>query len=440
MKFDQFFALAKEKGIEASQLQLSKSKSVSMSLFHHEMDNYSVSDSQSIIACGVVNGKFGSCRSEKMDKDTFAYLIQGILDSASVNEKEEKAELFQGSEKYHKKNVYNKDLPLIPIEKKIALLHEVEDGLFAYDKRISEVEEVAYEEAEGVSEFYNSYGLKLSQKSNYFFLYGVAVAKVGEEVKNAFDVVIGNDFSTIDPKALVKSIAEKVLAKFGGSSCESGKYPTVLQNDVFASLMNFFVFSVSSDEVQRQSSFLIGKLGQQIASKKVTILEKPLQKNVFFSYFDDEGVATMDKEIVNHGVLKTYLYNRETAKKDGVNSTGNGQWRGDKIGIGYGNVVVKGSTKSFTEMIAPIKRGVYITEIDGLDTGMNPQSGNFSCQAQGFMIEDGKLGAPLNLITLSGNLLEMLQDVKMLDSNERLLMSSFTCPDVYIKEMSIGGK
>jgi PmbA protein len=440
MKYDQFFALAKQNGIEASQLQIGRSKSTSMSLFHHEMDNYSISDSQNIVACGVVNGKFGSCRSEKLDKDTFAFLVKGILDSASVNEKEEKAELFKGSEKYHKKNVFNKDLPLVPVEKKIALLHEIEDGLFAYDKRIVEVEQVAYEEVESVSEFYNSYGLKLTQKSNYFFVYGVAVAKVGEEVKNAFDVVIGNDFSTIDAKALIKSIGDKVLAKFGGAPCVSKKYPTVLRNDVFASLVNYFISSASSDEVQRQSSFLIGKLGQQIASKKVTILEKPLQKNVFFSYFDDEGVATMDKEIVNHGVLKTYLYNRETAKKDGVESTGNGQWEGDKIGIGYGNIVVKGSTKSFTEMIAPIKEGVYITEIEGLGTGMNAQSGNFSCQAQGFMIKDGKIEAPLNLITLSGNLLEMLQDVKGLDNNERLLMSSFTCPDVYIKEMAIGGK
>jgi PmbA protein len=440
MKYDQFFALAKQNGIEASQLQIGRSKSTSMSLFHHEMDNYSISDSQNIVACGVVNGKFGSCRSEKLDKDTFAFLVKGILDSASVNEKEEKAELFKGSEKYHKKNVFNKDLPLVPVEKKIALLHEIEDGLFAYDKRIVEVEQVAYEEVESVSEFYNSYGLKLTQKSNYFFVYGVAVAKVGEEVKNAFDVVIGNDFSTIDAKALIKSIGDKVLAKFGGAPCVSKKYPTVLRNDVFASLVNYFISSASSDEVQRQSSFLIGKLGQQIASKKVTILEKPLQKNVFFSYFDDEGVATMDKEIVNHGVLKTYLYNRETAKKDGVESTGNGQWEGDKIGIGYGNIVVKGSTKSFTEMIAPIKEGVYITEVEGLGTGMNAQSGNFSCQAQGFMIKDGKLEAPLNLITLSGNLLEMLQDVQGLDNNERLLMSSFTCPDVYIKEMAIGGK
>jgi predicted Zn-dependent protease len=126
-----------------------KSNKLSMSLFHHEMDNYKISDSQAVIACGVVNGKFGSCRSEELDKDTFAYLVDGILQSASVNEKDNKAELFPGSEKYHKKErLLNPALEAMPIEKKIAMIHSIEDGLFAYDKRISEVEEVGYEESE----------------------------------------------------------------------------------------------------------------------------------------------------------------------------------------------------------------------------------------------------------------------------------------------------
>jgi PmbA protein len=440
MKFDQFFALAKEKGISESQIQITKSKSLSMSLFHHEMDNYNIADGQSVIACGVVNGKFGSCRTEELDSTTFDYLINGIVDSANASEKAEKAELFAGSEKYHKKNVFNKDLAGIPVEKKIALIHEVEDGLFAYDKRISEVESVSYEEREGVSEFYNSRGLKLKQKSNYFIIVAGVNGKDGQEMKTAWDIALGNDLSTFDPKAFVKGIGEKLLAKFGGVQCLSGKYPTILQNDVFADLVNYFVSSASADEIQRQSSFLIGKLNTKIASSKLNIAERPLAKNVFFTYFDDEGVATMNKDIVKKGVLKTYLYNRETAKKDGVVSTGNGQWDGDKIGIGYGNIFIKGSKKSFEEMIAPIKEGVFITEIAGLGTGMNAQSGDFSCQAQGFMIRGGKMAEPLNLITLSGNLLKMLEDIKGFDNHMKLNTDSTECSDVYIKSMAIGGK
>jgi PmbA protein len=185
---------------------------------------------------------------------------------------------------------------------------------------------------------------------------------------------------------------------------------------------------------------LIGKLHQKVASSKLTISEKPLTKNVFFSYFDDEGVATYNKDIIKKGILTSYFYNRETAKKDGVTSTGNGQWAGDKIGVGYGNIFVKGSKKSFDELIAPITKGVYITDIAGLGTGINPQSGDFSCQAQGFLVENGKLTKPLNLITIGGNLNKMLNDIGGFDSNIKMTLSSISCSDVLIKKMAIGGK
>ena len=440
MNIKEFFLLAEEAGLESAQIQISKSKSTSVSLFHHEIDNYSINESQSIMACGVYKGKFGSCRTEEFDKTTFSFLIDGIIDAASFNEKEEKTELFPGSEKYHKKNVYNKALSEMKIEDKILLIKGIENDLFAYDKRIDDVSEVAYNEAETSSEFYNSYGLKLSQKSNYFYIVAGVVAKVNEETKTGFDLAFGNDLSTFNKATFVKSVASKALEKFGGVPCESGKYPTVLANDIFGELINYFLMSASAEEIQKKSSLLIGKLGQKVASSKLTIEEKPLQKNIFFSYFDDEGVATVNKFIVKNGVLTNYFYNRETAKKDYVDSSGNGQWQGGKIGIGYGNVFVKGGKASFEEMISPIEKGVYITEIAGLGTGMNSQSGDFSCQAQGFMIENGKLSTPLNLITISGNLLTMLRDIKVLDSNVTLRLNSIATPDVLIKKMSIGGK
>ncbi len=440
MNIKEFFLLAKEKGLESAQIQISKSKSTSVSLFHREIDNYSINESQSIMACGIYEGKFGSCRTEEIGKGTFEFLINGIIDAASLNEKEDKAELFKGSEKYHRKNVYNAALSQIKIEDKIALIKDIENKLFAYDKRIDDVSSVEYDESESSSEFYNSYGLKLKQKSNYFVIVAGVVAKVNEETKTGYDIFFGNDLAAFHEDEFIQSVASKALSKFGGVPCESDKYPTVLSNDIFGDLVNYFLSSASAEEVQKQSSFLIGKLGEKVASSKLTIKEKPLQKNVFFSYFDDEGVATIEKDIVKNGVLKNYFYNRETAKKDNVVSTGNGQWQGGKIGIGYNNIVIKGGKKTFKEMIAPIEKGVYITEIAGLGTGMNAQSGDFSCQAQGFMIENGKLTTPLNLITISGNLLTMLGDIKDIDNNVVLRLNSIASPDVLIKKMSIGGK
>lgn len=440
MRVEKFFELAKAKGIEESQIQIGKSKAISIKLFHHEIDKYTISQTQTVKACGIYKGKFGSATTQKLTPDAFEFLVDQIILSATYSEKVDEVGLFKGSERYHKRDLFNKDLPLIPIEKKLATLREVENALYAADSRVTDADYVAYSESEGVSEFYNSYGLKLRQRSNSFAFVGTVVAKQGDETKTFGDVFFDNDFSKFDKDSFVKEIVEKAVKKFGGESCESRKYPTVLHRDIASSLISYFLDSTIADEVQRGSSMLKGKLNEKIASSKLTIEEKPLAKTLFYTYFDDEGVATQNKTIVKNGVLKTFIYNRETAKKDGVESTGNGQWAGAKMGTGLSQIFVKPGKQTFDELIADIKEGVYITEIAGLGTGMNSNSGDFSCQAEGYMIRDGKVAEPLAMITLSGNLLKMLKDIKGFDNEVRLNSGGMSIANLYIKSMSIGGK
>ncbi len=439
MNFDKFFESAKAAGITESQLSVSKSSALSISLFRHEIEDFRVNDSQGITAAGIVNGKFGSSSTEKLDKDTFPFLIKNILVAAKLNEKEEEADIFKGSEKYHKKNVYNPELDATPTEKKLALIKSIEDKIYAADKRVAEVE-VGYTERKTESGFYNSYGLKLKQKSNYFYVYAEVVMREGEVTKTAYNVCLDKDLNAFDPDKFVKEVVKEAADKFGADSIASKKYPTVIDREVMADLINYFLSSAIADDVQRHSSMLEGKLGQKIASSKLTIEERPLTKNVFFSYFDAEGVASQNKVVVKNGVLKTYFYNRETAKKDGVESTGNGVWGGGKISTGYGNVFVKPGKQSFDELISGIEDGVYITDVAGLGTGMNETSGDFSCQAEGFHIVNGKIAEPLNLITLSGNLLKMLRDLKGFANDLKMTLGSISVASAYIKSMNIGGK
>ena len=197
---------------------------------------------------------------------------------------------------------------------------------------------------------------------------------------------------------------------------------------------------MSSEEVQKKSSMLEGKLNKRVASRIVTLQEKPLQKNCFFTYFDAEGVARKNKDLISRGTLKTYLYNRETALKDGIQTTANATFENGKIGIGVTQLVLKKKKKTFDEMIVLIEKGVFISDVQGLGTGMNTESGDFSCQAEGYLIENGKLTKPLSLITLSGNLFRMMKDIVDLDDKDELLTNRVNTPDVYIKSLSIGGK
>ena len=442
MKFNKYFELAKNAGIEALEIYVSKGYSLGFSLFHGEVDNYSISDGISLGARGIFNGKMGYAYSEKIDKSTPEYVIKNIVENAKNISNDNKVEIFKGSKRYRKFNCYNKSLDDIAVTKKMDTLFEIERKLKDSDPRITEIGSVGYEESHGETIIANSYGLRLCEKSNYYVIYAEAIAKDGEDTKTGYKTFLENDFSKFDINKFVEDVKNNTIKQLGGKPCASKKYRAIFAPRVVSSLMMALLGSASAEEVQKHSSLFEGKLNTQIVSKKITISEKPLARNIFFKGFDDEGVATYNKDIIKNGVLKTFLYNTETALKDGVATTANGYRSSSKspIGIGMNNIFLKPGKISEEELIYACKNGIYIDSITGLHAGLNAQSGNFSLQASGFMIRDGKIAEPVNLITIAGNLLKIFQDVTKVANNAELLTSAVTVPSIMIKSIAVSGE
>lgn len=441
MNLKKYFELAKDAGIESLELYIVKNYSLGFSLFHSEIDSYSLSDSISLGARGIYNGKMGYAYSEKIDKTTPEFVIKSIVENAKNITNDNKVEIFKGSEKYKKFNCYNKELDNIPVSTKLNTLYEIEKKLKESDNRITEIGGVGYEESRNETIIANSYGLKLSEKSNMYVIYAEAVAKDGEDTKTGYKTFFDNDFSKFKVDDFVKDVKDNTIKQLGGKPCDSKKYRAILAPKVVSSLMSALLESTIAEEVQKHSSLFEGKLGTQILSKKITITEKPLEKTIFFKSFDDEGVATYNKDIFKNGVLMTYLYNIETSLKDGVKTTANG-YRGSSkspIKTGLSSVYLKPGKVSEEELIAKCENGIYIDSITGLHAGLNAQSGNFSLQATGFMIRDGKLAEPVNLITVAGNLVKVFQDVTMVANNSELLSSGNSVSSIMIKSIAVSG-
>jgi PmbA protein len=320
----------------------------------------------------------------------------------------------------------------------MAKLYELETKIKEADERIVEIEGVEYGESATTVTLINSHGLKLVQRTNDFQYVAAAVAKQGEQVKTGYDYYFGNDFSKFDVDELVKKVVKTTVEKLGGEPCKSKTYKAVLSQDVVSSLLRAYIGNANSESVQKNSSLFIGKLNQQIASKKLTVEDTPINKTIFARSFDDEGVATYNKAIIKNGVLQTYLYNLTTAAKEGVTTTGNGVGAG-KPGIRPFYLRVKPGKLSLEEMFAKVNNGIYITDVAGLHAGLNPQSGNFSLQASGFLIENGKKTTPVDLITIGGNLLEVFSDVKIVGGDTQELIGMST-PSLYIKKIKVSGK
>lgn len=440
VKYSKFFKRAKEENFEALELIVKKSDRFSFSFFNNEIDSYKMSNSFVISARGIYNGKMGTAESEKLDKNTVDYLINRIKENALLSDSEDKTFIFEGSKSYKKKNVFNKKLAIATAEEKVKAIKKLDRAVRSSSELIKDVSTQYNEETQDYT-ILNSYGLKLRSKTNYAHVYTSATAvDQKNETKAAFIHRFISDIADLDEKRYAQEIAEKTIAQFGSAPCASGRYRCVFSPEATGSLLAAWLSNISAEQVQKKSSLLADKLQQKVCSNKITVTEEPLRKNPFFRYFDDEGVAAYNKVLIKKGILKTYVYNLKTAYKDKVESTGNGYKISGKLSTELVNVSMKPGRLSQQQLIKKARKGIYIEKISGTHAGLNPQSGNFSLIASGYMIEEGQKGQPVALITVAGNVFDIFNDVLAVGRDVELQIDGYEVPSILIKEIAVSGK
>ncbi|WDC84604.1 metallopeptidase TldD-related protein [Caloramator sp. mosi_1] len=315
------------------------------------------------------------------------------------------------------------------------------------DSRIESVNYCLIETGKGRRKIVNTKGLNLEEESGVSVAYISVVAKDRDDVKSGSSFKVTSNYSNIDFEKLVKEACDEAINSLGAESVPSGKYKVILRRDAAATLLATFSSIFSADSVQKGYSLLKGKLNTKIASPKITILDDPFLKDAPSSCsFDDEGVETFTKEIIKEGVLKTFLYNIKTAKKDGVKSTGNGfksSYKSPVVVSPTNMYIVKGSL-GYEEAIKIQQRALIITSLQGLHSGANAVSGDFSLAAEGYLVEDGKITRPVEQITVAGNFYSLLNDIEEVLSDFELALpsglGSYGSPSLIIRELNISGK
>ena len=438
MKLDKYFQVAKQLGFQDVEFKSRTSKRLSITVFHHKVENYTVSENETIFIRGIVNGKMVSGTTE--NQKSIERILKEMVEHARLIEDEKEQEIFAGSEKYKNHKTYKDALSKVNVSQKIQMCLDAEEKALAYDAKVSD-SEVSYNETETAMSIQNSKGLKLSYRVSYGTLVVECVAKHEGDTRTGFKYQIGQELEEFDVDKVVKEACDDAINALHGSQCASGKYNVLFTPSVFASLVGILVANASGEAVNKKRTLLKDKLNQQIASKKLTIVEDPHMKQYpyFYRAFDDEGVATYKKAIVEKGVLQTFLYNIEAAKEANVSSTGNG-YGGSNIGISTSFLCVKPGKKSKEELCKQINNGIQITSVAGLHSGMNQLSGDFSLQASGYRIENGEITTPVNLITIAGNLFELFKNITEVGNDVFLTYGGVLTPSVVVKNLAISGK
>ena len=443
---DKIFHKGKEIGLKDMEVYYSAGGNLSLKVFQKELDTYNLSESEGLSLRGVYNGKMGYSYTEKVDETSIEQLARDVAENATVIDSEDEEFIFEGSKEYKKVDSFNPSLSNISEEDKIEFVKSLEEEAFKSDKRIASVEVCAYGDGYGEIIMSNTNGLYLQDKSNIAYTYIAVVAKEGDDIKTGMAYRTGNNFNKFNAKEIAQEAVGEAISLLGGKSVKSGDYNVIIRNSAAADLLEAFTGIFSAEAVQKNLSLLKGKLNEKIASDKFTLIDDPYMDGGLASKsFDGEGVACRYKKVVDKGVLKTYFYNLKTAKKDGVETTGNaskGSYK-SSINISPSNFYVEKGERSLEDMIAGVDRGIMITELQGLHSGLNSVSGDFSLAALGYLIEGGKITRPVEQITVAGNYFEMLKNIEEAGSDLKFGLpgeSYIGSPSLKIKKLSIAGE
>ena len=436
------FEKGKEAGFDDMEVYYQKNKSFNIKIFESEILNYSIAEQEGLSFRGLFNKKMGYAYTEKVDETSVEMLVREAKINAQIIDSDDEEFIFEGSKEYKQVENYNPSLEQVSTEDKIDLAFALEKEAQNFDERVEKVDPCMYSESSSESIVVNSKGLELKDRANLAILYAGVKVKDGEDIKTSSSYKMTNAFSKFDIKKIAKEAVEEGVSMLGAKAISSGDYRTVLRHDVASDFLEAFTSIFSAEAVQKDLSRLKGKLGEKISNEIITIVDDPFMKDGIASTgFDSEGVATKYKKLIDKGVLKTFIHSLKTAKKDGVEPTGNG-FKGYKssISIGPTNMYIQAGTTSFDDMISDIEKGLMVTEVQGLHSGLNTISGDFSLSASGYLIEDGKVDRPVNQITIAGNFFDMLNDVEDLADDLKFGMSAIGAPSMKIKNLSVAGE
>ena len=337
-------------------------------------------------------------------------------------------------------DLYDDRALALPVEEKIALAREAEAAARGFDPRIVNSEGAQFSTAAGRVVYASTRGFLGHYRSSTFSLHVVPVAGQDGSMQRDYWYSAGRKLDLLDPaEAVGKKAAERALRRLGARRVKTQRAPVVFDPESAATLLGHLAGAVSGPSLYRNTSFLLGRLGERIAPQFLSVEDNGLIPAAPGSRpFDGEGLPTRPTAVVRDGVLASYLLDTYSARKLGLKATAHAtRSLADSPGAGPTNLYVGKGAVSPDEIIRSVRSGLYVTELAGF--GVNQTTGDYSRGAVGLWIEDGELAFPVEEITIAGNLVAMLQSIEMVGSDLEL-RSSISAPTLKIAEMTIGGE
>lgn len=435
-------AIAKSKGASQGDVMMAESESFFVTVRMGEVEKISQAGEKRLGLRLFFGHSSASASTSDISKKSIEKLVEDTARMARVTAQDPHGGLPDSGElarELPQLDLIDEPARGVSVDEKIDIALQAEKSALAYDSRITNSEGAEFSNQFGRVIYATSHGFAGEYSGSTFGHSVSPVASQNGSMQRDYWYSSNRKFAKLEsPASVGEKAARRVLRRLGGRKIKTCEAPIVFDPEMAASLLRNLASALSGYSLYKGASFLAGKLGTQIGSDLLTVIDDGTIAGALGSRpFDGEGLPVRKKSVVEKGRLQSYLLDTYSGKKLGMASTGNASRSvGEPPGVSPANFFLVPGKDSPEQIIATVNHGLYVTELIGF--GVNMVTGDYSRGAAGLWIENGELTYPVEEITIAGNLKEMFQNIEMVGSDLEL-RGRIASPTIKISQMTIAG-
>ena len=424
--------VAKDLGASSAEAELSLSIGQNVSVRLNEVENIEYNRDKGMSVTVYFGQQKGHASTSDLSSLAIKDTVAAACNIAKYTAKDEFCGLADAS--LMAKEVLDLDLHHpwnISVDEAIVIAKECEAAALGVDARITNSEGASVSTSSGYFAYSNSHGFTGGYPSSR---HGVSCSVIAESNDNMQrDYWYSTARAAVDLEsatAIGQRAGERTIRRLNSKKIKTCQVPVMFEAPLASGLISNLISAISGSNLYRKSSFLLDSLGMQVASPLLNIFEEPhLKKGLASSPFDSEGVATISRQLVKDGVLQGYVMGSYSARKLGMQTTGNAG--------GNHNLIVQSGAQDFAGLLKQMGTGLLVTEL--LGSGINMVTGDYSRGAAGFWVENGVIVHSVEEITIASNMAEMLKMIVAI-GNDVCIQGSKQVGSILIERMTVASE
>lgn len=394
---------------EQIEVHVSRSRETDVRVMHGEVEHFVSAQSQGVSVRVISEGRTGYSSGAVLDEAALREVLAEARENATLGSVDEWAGLAEpDGVPIVEQHLWDETLASFETARKIDIAKQLEQLAVAADKRVR-IEDANYSDESVEDAFATTTGIRSSGRSNSCFSTVSVLADDNGETQSGWAFAVGKNPTEFNLEKAGAEAASRATRLLGAVKPKSQRLTVVLDPYVTAQFLGIVGSTLNGEAmVKGRSLFNKQRLGESVASPLITLIDDPTDSRAYTaSEFDSEGLAARRNVLIEDGILQMFVHSSYSARRDGTKSTGNA------VGSGVGCLALqlRPGKQSQAELIKNIDNGVLIDSVQGLHSGVNPVSGDFSTGASGLMIRNGATAEPVREFTIASALQRMLLDV-----------------------------